>query len=57
MRPCAVSQPIVERATVESSGGGGDDDDDPPIADDRDALASVLRRTGALPMACGQEAA
>ena len=49
MRPCAVSQPIVERATVESGGGGGDDDDDdPPIADDRDALASVLRRTGAL---------
>ena len=50
MRPCAVSQPIVERATVESGGGGGgDDDDDPLIAvDDRDALASVLRRTGAL---------
>ena len=49
MRPCAVSQPIVERATVESGGGGGGgDDDDPPIADDRDALASVLRGTGAL---------
>ena len=60
MRPCAVSQPIVERATVESGGGGGgDDDDDPPIADRRPGrpLASVLRRFAVrAPLACGQEA-
>ena len=55
-----MSQPIVERATVESGGGGGgDDDDDPPIADRRPGrpLASVLRRFAVrAPLACGQEA-